>query len=146
MLSKKAQYSIYALVYLAKSFNKGPVLIQEIAVNEKIPKKFLESILLDLRNNGIVSSKKGRGGGYYLIKQPEEVNLAEIIRIFDGALALLPCVTFRYYEECNHCKDENTCGVRSFIKDVRDETVNILKRATLAQIIERESQLKAGKK
>ena len=141
MLSKKAQYSIYALVYLARAYDQGPVMIKEIAKNERIPKKFLESILLDLRNNGVVSSKKGRAGGYYLIKKPEEVNLADIIRLFDGALALLPCVTFRYYEECNHCKDENKCGVRSFIKDVRDETVNILKRASLAQIIEREKEL-----
>jgi Rrf2 family protein len=141
MLSKKAQYSIYALIYLAKEYNKGPVLISEIAENERIPKKFLESILLDLRNNGIVNSKKGRGGGYYLLKRPEEVNLADVIRLFDGALALLPCVTFRYYEECNHCKDENTCGLRSYIKEVRDETVNVLKKATLANIIEREKEL-----
>jgi Rrf2 family protein len=146
MLSKKAQYSIYALLYLAKNHEKGPVLISEIADNEKLPKKFLEAILLELKNAGIVSSKKGKGGGYYLIKDPKDVNLAEVIRHFDGALALLPCVTYNYYEECVFCKNEETCGMRHVIKELRDATVRILKKNSLLDVLEKEAKLKSAQK
>jgi Rrf2 family protein len=141
MITKKTKYAIIALIYLAKVFDKGPVLIREIAESENIPQKFLEAILVDLKNAGILNSKKGKGGGYYLLKKPDEVNLATIIRLFDGPIALLPCATYVYYEKCEECKDENTCGIRNVIKEVRDETVRILKEATLAEIIRRENQL-----
>jgi Rrf2 family protein len=141
MLSKKAQYSILALVKLAKEYNSGPVLIDNISKSERIPKKFLEAILFDLKQLGILASKKGKGGGYYLIKSPAEINLADIIRHIDGAIALIPCVTYKYYQPCQHCKDEVTCGIRSIVKDIRDETVNILKKISLADILEREEQL-----
>ena len=101
MLSKKTKYAINALVYLAKMETKTPVLISEIAESEHIPQKFLEAILLDLKNAGILNSKKGKGGGYYLIKPPELVNIADIMRLFDGAIAYLPCVSFIYYEKCD---------------------------------------------
>jgi len=141
MLSKKAQYSILALVKLAKEYNCGPILISNISQTEKIPRKFLETILFDLKQMGILASKKGKGGGYFLIKKPEEINLADIIRHIDGAIALIPCVTYKYYQPCQHCKDEMTCGIRSIIKDIRDETVNMLKNITLSDILEREEQL-----
>jgi Rrf2 family protein len=141
MLSKKAKYALNALVYLARNYEKGPILISEISEEEHIPKKFLENILLDLRNAGILSSKKGRGGGYYLLRPPEDVNMADVIRMFDGALALLPCVTYKYYERCEECKDEETCGIRRVIKEVRDQTVNILKNNSLADIIRREQEI-----
>lgn len=141
MLSKKAKYALNALVKLTKHYDEGPLLISEIAQSENIPKKFLEAILLDLKNAGILNSKKGRGGGYYLIKNPKDVNMAEVIRLFDGALALLPCVTYKYYERCEECRDEETCGIRRVIKEVRDETVNILKNNSLADIVEREKQI-----
>jgi Rrf2 family protein len=141
MLSKKAKYALNALVYLAHNQDKGPVLISEISEKQHIPKKFLESILLDLRNAGILNSKKGRGGGYYLLKPPEEVNMADVIRMFDGALALLPCVTYKYYERCEECKDEETCGIRRVIQEVRDQTVNILKNNSLADVIRREQEI-----
>jgi Rrf2 family protein len=141
MLSKKAQYSILALVKLAKEYKNGPVLISSISQSEKIPKKFLETILFDLKQLGILASKKGKGGGYFLIKEPEEINLADIIRHIDGAIALIPCVTYKYYQPCQHCKDEMTCGIRSIVKDIRDETVNILKKISLTDIISREEQL-----
>lgn len=141
MLSKKAQYSILALVKLAKEYNAGPVLINSISKSERIPKKFLESILFDLKQLGILGSKKGKGGGYYLIKDPAEVNLADIIRHIDGAIALIPCVTYKYYQPCQHCKDEVTCGIRSVVKDIRDETVNLLKKISLTDIIDREEHL-----
>ncbi len=141
MLSKKAQYSILALVKLAKEYNKGPLVIGSISQSERIPRKFLEAILFDLKQTGILGSKKGKGGGYYLIKKPEEINLADIIRHIDGAIALIPCVTYKYYQPCQHCKDELTCGIRSVIKDIRDDTVNILKKISLSDIISREELL-----
>ncbi len=140
MLSKKSQYSIYALVKLAREKGKGPILIRDIAESEKIPKKFLETILLDLRNLGIIGSKKGKGGGYYLIKQPSEINLATIIRKFDGPLAFIPCVSKNYYEQCNHGKDESKCGVKQVFDEIRIETDRMLRNTTIADIIEREEK------
>lgn len=141
MLSKKAKYAINALVYLAKHYKQGPVLISEISEHERIPQKFLEAILLELKKDGMLNSKKGKGGGYYLIKSPEEVNMADVIRSMDGAIALLPCVAHKYYEPCEECKDEFTCGIRSVFSDVRNETVLLLKKSTLANILDREEQL-----
>ncbi|UCG27761.1 MAG: Rrf2 family transcriptional regulator [Bacteroidales bacterium] len=142
MLSKKSQYSIYALVKLAKERDKGPILIRDIAESEKIPRKFLEAILLDLRNLGIIASKKGKGGGYYLIKDPAEIDLATIIRKFDGALALISCASKNYYEQCKHCKDERTCGVKNVFDDVRNETDRMLRSTSIADIISRDEELK----
>ena len=141
MLSKKTKYAINALVYLAKEHNGEPIQISKIAESENIPRKFLEAILLDLRNAGLLSSKKGKTGGYYLLKTPDQINIAEVVRLFDGAIALLPCVAHKYYERCEECKDEATCGIRDVFADVRNETVNMLKSATLSQIIEREKAL-----
>jgi Rrf2 family protein len=146
MLSKKAKYAINALVKLAREYEKGPVLIKDISRSENIPQKFLEAILRELKSTGILSSKMGKGGGYYLIKDPEEVNLASVVRLFDGAIGMLPCVTYLYYEPCDECKDEETCGIRSIFKEVRDETVNLLKKATLAEILRRENDLIETKK
>ncbi len=135
MISKKAKYAIHALVKLARDREKGPILISEISKEGHIPQKFLEAILLDLKRAGILNSKKGKGGGYYLIKKPEEVNMADVLRLFDGALALLPCVTYKYYERCEECTDELTCGIRRVMQQVRDETVRILKDSTLATVL-----------
>ncbi|MTI29629.1 RrF2 family transcriptional regulator, partial [Xanthovirga aplysinae] len=109
MLSKKTQYALHALKYLAKNYGEGPVLISDISKQENISKKFLESILLELKKNGYLGSKKGKGGGYYLLRSPEDVSLAGIIRIFNGPIALLPCVSLNYYERCDNCKDETNC-------------------------------------
>jgi len=146
VLSKKAKYGIIALVHLAKKYKEGPIIIKDVAQEERIPQKFLESILLDLKNSGILGSKKGKGGGYYLLKDPAEVNLAQIMRIFDGPIALIPCVTYVYYEKCDECKDEETCAIRSVFKEVRDTTVEILKKATLEELIKIEKNLIAKKK
>ncbi|MCS7004399.1 MAG: Rrf2 family transcriptional regulator [Cytophagales bacterium] len=143
MISKKTKYAIHALLYLAKKYESGELsLISQISEKENIPKKFLETILLDLKNAGILGSKKGKGGGYYLLKKPSEVNLAEIIRLFDGAIALVSCATYKYYEPCKECPDEAVCGIRDVFIDVRNETVKQLKQSTLANILERERILK----
>ena len=141
MLSKKAKYAINALVYLAQQPQNEPVQIRTIAETENISRKFLESILLVLRNAGMVNSKKGKDGGYYLSLTPEDINMAEVMRIFDGPIALLPCVTHKYYQKCQECKDEIHCGIRDIFSDVRRETVRMLKDATLAEIIQRQKNL-----
>ncbi len=141
MISRKTKYAINALVHLTKRKNEGPILISEIAESEHIPQKFLESILLDLRKAGFLASKKGKGGGYYLLKDPKEINLADVMRLFDGPIALLPCVSYTYYERCEECKDEETCGQRDVFMEVRNRTVQMLKKATLTEIIKREKKL-----
>lgn len=143
MLSKRSKYAINALVYLARQARIDPdrkVQISEISEAQNIPRKFLEAILLDLKNNGILGSKMGRGGGYYLRKPTTEVNLAEVYRIFDGAIGLLPCVTYNYYEKCEECRDEETCGIRDAILEVRNKTVEILKENTLQAILDTEDE------
>jgi Rrf2 family protein len=145
MLSKKAKYAIKALVKLAKEYKKGPILISQISEEERIPKKFLEAILLELKNAGILNSRKGKGGGYYLLKSPNEVILSNVIRLFDGPLALQPCVSLNYYEKCDECISEAYCGIRSVIKEVHSGMLKVLDSNTLADIIKREEQLKKKK-
>lgn len=147
MLSKKAKYAINALVYLARH-NKGaePIQISTIAEKEHIPRKFLEAILLDLKNAGMLNSKKGKAGGYYLQKSADEINIADVLRLFDGAIALIPCVAHLYYARCEECTDEATCGIRDVFAEVRAESVKMLKSATLAEIVRREHALEAAQK
>lgn len=133
MLSKKTQYAFHALIYLTEHAEEGPVLISEIAEKKNISIKFLENILLELKNAGILGSKKGKGGGYYLLKSPREISLARIIRLLDGPIALLPCVSLNYYEKCENC-DETTCGLHDVMCSVRDATLRILEKKTLKDI------------
>jgi Rrf2 family protein len=141
MLSKKCKYAIHALVYLAERYQEGPVHIQEIAEKRNIPKKFLEAILLELRKAKVLHSKKGKGGGYYLYQKPSEVNLMEIMRLMDGPIAMLPCVSLNYYERCEECRSEKTCGIRDVFIKVRDETLEILGGSTLDKIMKREKAM-----
>ena len=134
MLSKKTQYAFHALTYLAEHEGNTPVLISEIADHKQISIKFLEIILLELKKAGILGSKKGRGGGYYLIKPAEEVSIARIIRLLDGPIALLPCVSLNYYEKCENC-DETSCGLHDVMEEVRDESLKVLENKTLADIL-----------
>lgn len=142
MLSKKTKYAINALVFIAKNRENQPVSVSKISENQNIPLKFLESILVELKNGRILNSKKGKFGGYSLNGTPEEINLARIWRLLDGAIGLLPCVTYEYYERCEECIDEETCGIRQIAMEIRNETVKRLKAATLADIIKREKKLK----
>jgi Rrf2 family protein len=142
MLSKKCTYAIHALVYLAEKMDEGPVHIQEISEKKNIPRKFLEAILLELNNAKVLEAKRGKGGGYFLRKRPEDINLIDIIRLMDGAIALLPCVSLNYYEPCNECVDEHTCGLRSVLIHIRDETLGILSRSNLAQIVRKEKTMR----
>ncbi|MFT6055516.1 MAG: Rrf2 family protein [Candidatus Endobugula sp.] len=134
MLSKKTQYAFHALTYLAENIDNGPVLISEISVERKISLKFLENILLELKKSGILGSKKGKGGGYYLIKAPEDIGLAKIIRMLDGPIALLPCVSLNYYEKCENCQ-EDICGLNVVMSEVRDNTLKILESKSLKDVL-----------
>jgi Rrf2 family protein len=138
MLSKKAKYALKALVYLATRDEQTPQQISDIANDAAIPKKFLETILLDLKKAGMLASKRGKGGGYYLIKHPKNINMAQVMGVMDGPIALLPCVSSRYYEKCKECQDESNCGIRHYLLDVRNKTHQILTRATLKKIIDKE--------
>lgn len=138
MLSKKTKYALHALTYLGKHKDEGTVLIHDIAEEHGISHKFLENILLELRKAGYLGSKKGKGGGYYLIKEPKDIPLSRVIRLLDGPIALLPCVSLNYYEPCAECKDETQCGINKVMAQVRDETLKILENKTLQDILEGE--------
>ncbi|PQJ12758.1 transcriptional regulator [Flavipsychrobacter stenotrophus] len=135
MLSKKAQYALKATGYLATRFNGGPVQISEISERKKIPLKFLENILLELRKAGVLESKKGKGGGYYLLESPEKVSLAKIIRIVDGPISMLPCVSLHFYKKCADC-EEDVCKINQVFIETRDATIGVLEHKTLNDIIE----------
>jgi len=146
MLSKKAKYAFKALLALGREPKGTPVLISDLARRESIPKKFLELILLDLKHQGIVQSKMGKGGGYFLLHSPKEVSFARVIRILDGPLAPVPCASETGYMRCEECADERTCGVRLVMKQVRDATAEILERTTLADVLDRIPQGEASAK
>jgi Rrf2 family protein len=133
VLNKKTQYALQALSYLAEKKTREPVLISEIAEVKQIPLKFLESILLQLRKDGILESKKGKGGGYYLSMAPEKISLARIIRLIHGPIAMLPCVSLYFYERCKNC-DEKNCGLHDTMIEVRDATLKILEKKTVADL------------
>jgi Rrf2 family protein len=120
------------VLLLAREHDRGPVLISELADRERIPKKFLELILLDLKRHGILQSRKGPGGGYQLVRSPEQVSVGQVIRILEGPLALVPCVSQVAYRPCEECVSERDCAVRLLFKEVRDETARILDGTTLA--------------
>ena len=145
MLSKKCKYAIHALVHMAKE-PEEKFLIKDISETCNIPKKFLEAILLDLKRAGVLGSKQGKGGGYFLRRRPEEVDLAEVVRLFDGAIALVPCATHKFYEPCQECTDEETCSVRDAFLQIRNATVEMLKGDTLETLVKRENRLKGRKK
>ena len=134
MLSKKTKYALKAMQYLARRRSEGPVLIAEIAEREGIPQKFLEAILLELKKEGFLESRKGKGGGYFLARPPEGITLGAVVRKMEGPLALLPCVSQMFYRRCEECTDERTCGLRMVMKDVRDRTAEILDTTTLADV------------
>jgi Rrf2 family protein len=134
MLSKKTRYAFRALSFLAENYGKGPILISQISNEKKIPLKFLENILNELKKAELLESKKGKGGGYFLKVSPRKINLARVIRIINGPIALLPCVSLNFYEKCEDC-DEKVCGIRRVMTITRDATLKILEKKTLHDII-----------
>jgi Rrf2 family protein len=135
MISKKAKYGLKALLMLAQAPDQSPVLIADIAKDQLIPRKFLELILLELKRHGLLQSKKGKGGGYFLAKNPSAITLGQVIRFLDGPIALVPCVSQTAYRKCDDCEDETTCGIRIVMKEVRDAMGLILDGTTLADLL-----------
>lgn len=134
MLTRKSKYGIKALLALARAQGKGPVLVSALAEGERIPRKFLEAILLDLKRHGFLASKKGKGGGYFLGRPASQITVGQVIRVLEGPLALVPCASQTQYRPCDECVSEATCGVRIAMVDVRDATSKILDRTTLAAL------------
>ncbi len=141
MLSKRAKYGLRALVYLARHKGEGPIQIRDISENLKIPRKFLEAILLDLRNEGMLQSRKGKEGGYLMERSPDTITVGKIIRFIDGPLAAVPCVSQTAYARCDDCPEEKMCVIRCIMKQVRDATAKILDETTLDQLVAKEEQL-----
>ncbi|RYF75085.1 MAG: Rrf2 family transcriptional regulator [Cytophagaceae bacterium] len=137
MISKKAKYAIKALKALTELYGEGPVLISQIAARESIPQKFLEAILLELRNQGMLQSQKGKGGGYSLRVDPERITLAQVIRIIDGPIAPTPCVSLNFYVRCDDCEDEETCAIRPIMLQVRDANLAVYETTTMQMLVDR---------
>ena len=135
MLSKKTKYGLNALLNLAKKFDQGPVLISDLSSEERIPQKFLEAILLDLKKHGVLDSKKGKGGGYMLSKLPKDIKVGQIVRVLDGPLAPVSCVSQTAYRKCDECREESCCGLRIVMKEVRDSIANILDNTSLEDVL-----------
>ncbi|MGB0357748.1 MAG: RrF2 family transcriptional regulator [Flavobacteriaceae bacterium] len=135
MISNKCKYAIKALTHIAR-YDDGykAVMTADIAREQDIPRKFLEIILRELRNNRILESKRGKDGGFRLLRPAEDISLTEIMRIIDGPIAMLPCVSLNYYRSCDECDEEN-CEIKSVFEQVRDRTLEVLNGKTIKSLI-----------
>jgi Rrf2 family protein len=134
MLTQRSRYALRALIFIARSNGVAPVPISTIAADQKLPRKFLEAILLDLKNGGLVTSYRGKLGGYRLARPAGQISFGEIIRQIEGPLALVPCVSVSAYQRCVDCFEESTCVIRKTMLEVREQTANILDHTTLADL------------
>lgn len=135
MLTKKTRYALKALIILAERSPAEPTLIADISERESIPKKFLEAILRELKQHGLLDAQRGRGGGYSLRLRAEEITLAAIIRALEGPIAPVPCLSRTAYRRCDECKDERTCGVRVVLRDLYESNARVLENTTLADLV-----------
>jgi Rrf2 family protein len=144
-LSKRGEYGLRAMIALAEPADKSnaPQMMQikEISLREQISSKFLEQILLTLKNAGLLHSKMGVGGGYYLARSAKEITLGQIFRVLDGPVAPVKCVSQMSYEPCG-CPDEKTCGLRLAMGDVRNAIADILDNTSLADVIKRQNAVR----
>jgi Rrf2 family protein len=136
MISQKSKYAFRALIALVRAGPGSTRMISEISREQAIPKKFLEQILLELKRAGIVTSHRGRTGGYALLKAPEEITFGEVLRLIDGPLALLPCLSKIAYRRCEDCRDETNCEIRRVFARVADATRQVLDSTTLADAVD----------
>ena len=132
MLSQKTRYALRALLHLAEADAGRSVQAQEIAADQQVPRKYLELILLDLKHAGFVTSRRGPGGGYVLAKDPRAISFADVIRVTDGPIALVPCASANFYSRCDDCHDEARCAIRRVMIQVREDTLRTLAHTTLA--------------
>jgi Rrf2 family protein len=134
MITNKAKYALKSMIALARNFGKGPLVIEDLSKQEHIPRKFLEAILCELKNAGLLQSRKGKGGGYELHREPSEISMATILRIIDGPIAPLPCVSLNFYEACSDCPDEVSCSLHRTLIAVRDANLSVMEHTTLAEM------------
>lgn len=137
MLSRKTKYGIKALTFICNHEEENPIPIATIAKEENIPHKFLESILLTLKKGGILAAKKGKGGGYYLLKDANDILMTDIFRLLNGPIAMVSCVSLNFYEHCDDCPDQDACRVNRLMLEVRDSTLKVLREKTLAQLAQK---------
>jgi Rrf2 family protein len=137
MISKKTIYAFKALIHLAGTPSGQPVLISDLARDENIPKKFLEFILLSLRKGGLLQSRVGKGGGYSLALPANRITVGSIVRILEGDIAPVQCLSTTNYARCEECQDEATCGIRLTMADVNVALATVLDGLTLADMVER---------
>ncbi|MBB3234027.1 RrF2 family transcriptional regulator [Phyllobacterium endophyticum] len=135
MISQKAKYALRALVVLARADAGKALFISDIAEEQNIPKKFLEQILLDLKRQGLVMSRRGKMGGYLLLKPAETITFGEVLRLIDGPIAPLPCLSKIAYRRCEDCQDEATCEIRHVFNEVADVTRAVLDKTTIADCL-----------
>ncbi len=135
MISQKAKYALRALLALAEAPENEPVFIADIAETQAIPRKFLEQILLDLKHQGLVVSRRGKAGGYLLLRSPETITFGEVMRIIEGPLAPLPCLSKMAYRKCEDCTDEKSCRIRRVFAGVAEATRVVLDGTTIADAI-----------
>jgi len=135
MLSRKAKYGLHALLALARRYGQGPVQIADLVAEEELPRKFLESILLELKKQGLLHSRRGRQGGYMLSRAPHLIYVGQIIRVLDGPLAPVSCVSQTAYRPCDECRDERRCGIRMVMQEVRDAMAAILDEKSLQDVV-----------
>lgn len=136
MITQKTKYALKALMVLADEWSgaRRPLSIEEVARRSETPKRFLEHILLEVRNAGVIASVRGRSGGYVLIKEPKAVALAELLRLIDGPIAPLPCLSRKAYQRCEDCADEASCRLRRVFADVFWSYLLLLESLTLADL------------
>jgi Rrf2 family protein len=137
MLTMRTRYALKALTFLAERGDRQPTLIGDLSERGGIPKKYLEAILRELKQHGILSAQRGRGGGYALRKHPSDVSMADVIRALDGPIALVPCLSRTAYRPCDECRSERACGVRLVLRDVHEAMVDALERTTLESLVKR---------
>ncbi len=134
MISKKTKYGLKALVYLATCPANRPIPIADISSNQGISQKFLEAILLELKKQGFLSSKKGKGGGYYLLKPANEISVASVYRALEGPIAWLPCVSINYYEKCDDCPSEEACSINKMMLKVRNSVLEVVENQMISDM------------
>ena len=132
MLAQKTRYALRSLLYLAEQDASAPVQLASIASTQRVPPKYLELIMLDLKKAGLVKSVRGPKGGYRLARDPASISFGEVVRIMEGPIALIPCASVNFYAPCGDCHDEATCAIRRAFAMLRDQSAKLLEGISLA--------------
>ena len=144
MIAQKTRYALRSLLYLAESHGGAPVQLGRIAETQRIPPKYLELIMLDLKRGGLVKSNRGPKGGYKLARTPDQISFGEVVRSMEGPIALVPCASVNFYAPCGDCHDEATCAIRRAFSILRDQSTTLLDSISLAQGAEWEDRMEGG--